>query len=384
MHTWEEQTGQGCSASTTDPTSYRCNINACMTYSTRYSPWRWPPVLQALLRAAWSTGAVQIPRLDFLVPMQMTCFSQDEFRDRAPGKGHQSRNSAWLGHVDDARLRALFHITTSFYKIIGCEVNMKKSKWMSVNCAPPSDTAKASVVPNGGYFVYLGFRVHTDGHFSASRSPVDQMRSAVALLPGEEASGYWAAQFVAGTLGGFIFYYGAIATMSRATLRLLDQLSRRLLRRCGGLRPDHPSHLLTRPYNPDGFHPASVVYAAAIVHLNVRVVNSEWLVGNNERLEMLRSDPNWPKTKYACASVAPVLQQASCGELFMWATRELGQAIVQAGLPCTTEVPSAYWGEAALGLLPGTQKYEDSELPCHLWPCGTCTCNNNPHSITES
>jgi hypothetical protein len=175
------------------------------------------------------------------------------------------------------------------------------------------------------------------------------------MLPGPEASGFWAAKFVAGTLGGYIFYYGGIAVISRATLRLLDRMGRNLMRRCGGLRPEHPSHMLIRPRCADGLHPASVLYAAAIVHLNLRTIATEWLWDSVDRLELLQSTPHWPSSKYACGSLAPVLQQASCGELFIWAVKELGLAIVQPNQPCPTSIPAAFWGEASLDHLPGSK-----------------------------
>eukprot|EP00665_Eupelagonemidae_sp_cell47_P015191 gene15191-biopygen8776 len=135
---------------------------------------------------------------------------------------------------------------------------------------------------------------------------------------------------------------------------LLDQLARNLIRRCAGLRPDHPSRLLYRPINPDGIYPATALYAAAIVHQNVRHIATEWMEGGQDRLEALRREPGWPGSSHACPSTAPVLQRSTLGARLLWAMRELGLMLVQADLPLPADLPVAYFGEAHLDLIPPT------------------------------
>ena len=201
---------------------------------------------------------------------------------------------------------------------------------------------------------------------------------ALALLPGHDASGHWAGQFISGCLGGWTFYYGAIATVDRATLRLLDQLARQLMRRCAGLRPDHPSKSLHRPMCVDGIFPATTLYAAAIVHHNLRHIATEWMEGCRSRLDLLRDEHGWPAHSHACFSTAPVLQRSSVGGRLLWAMRELGLMLVQADLPKPTEIPVAYPGEAHLELLPAHPQTRPQEYGANTSGFSHCHSPESP------
>ena len=69
-----------------------------------------------------------------------------------------------------------------------------------------------------------------------------------------------------------MFYYGGIAAVAKHELVQLDQLSRMIIRSCSRLRPDHQVVELTRPVWPNGVLPAAVLSAAAIIHLNTRIM----------------------------------------------------------------------------------------------------------------
>eukprot|EP00662_Eupelagonemidae_sp_cell21_P043440 gene43440-biopygen25572 len=178
-----------------------------------------------------------------------------------------------VGHADPAFLRAIMRMLGEFYAVIGCEINLSKSHWMVVHGRKdgsdrPHDTAKLQLICPGGHIVYLGFRVSDKGMFGARSSLTVTFQAAVNLLPGGGSTAGWGARFVSGVLNGWLLYYGGSAVLGRSTLLLLDQLARRLIRKCGRLRPDHPTRLLTCPIWQDGIMPASVIYAAAIVSFN--------------------------------------------------------------------------------------------------------------------
>ena len=225
-----------------------------------------------------------------------------------------------------------------------------KSEWLSVNARPPEDTGGLQLIARGGYLPYLGFHVQQDGRLTPGRQTCQVIRDAVRLLPGGDFPGHLAAEFLGAVVSGHIFYYGGLASISRGDLRLLDQLSRQLLRRCCGLRRDHYNAQLCRPRWERGPFPASPLYAAAIVHLNLAQVAREWVEGSTDRLDMLRNDPCWPACRFVCPSVAPNLSFSSPATSLLWALRELGLLLEQADKPLPSAMPVAYPGEAQADL----------------------------------
>eukprot|EP00660_Eupelagonema_oceanica_P001523 gene1523-675_t len=169
--------------------------------------------------------------------------------------------------------------------------------------------------------------------------------------------------FIQGMLGGWIFYYGGIASIGKATLDKLDVLSRQLVRRCANLRPDHHCHRLYRPEWPDGLIPASVLLAAAIVHATHRLIVRDWFSipeGAAEesmgRYEVCLNDPSWPRSEVNCGAVMPLIEHASPAGGFLWGLHELGLMMEQPSGPnadpdyeegCAAgKIPVSYWGAA--------------------------------------
>eukprot|EP00665_Eupelagonemidae_sp_cell47_P012711 gene12711-biopygen9477 len=160
----------------------------------------------------------------------VTCSIQEAVALRRPAGGARERpgflggyaDDLLIGHKCDAFLRRLIKELSSFYATIGCEISFKKSWWMTVckcrrNCAcqGPPDTGGLKAVPKGGFITYLGFRIYDNGRFAAGRDLLQTFHDAVVLLPGSNMSSTWAARFVCGILGGWMFYYGGLAEIGR-------------------------------------------------------------------------------------------------------------------------------------------------------------------------
>eukprot|EP00663_Eupelagonemidae_sp_cell21sb_P008698 gene8698-biopygen9133 len=74
-----------------------------------------------------------------------------------------------------------------------------------------------------------------------------------------------------------------------------------------------------------GIIPAAVLYAAAIIHHNTKLICKEWFRGTSDRIQVLQMNPRvWEASQMASSTAAPVLQSATLAQRVCWAAREIG------------------------------------------------------------
>eukprot|EP00660_Eupelagonema_oceanica_P018494 gene18494-9789_t len=255
-----------------------------------------------------------------------------------------------LGHRDPVILARMVGEVVDFISCIGGEVNWSKSWWLSVRCDPPSAEllGRLRLVGAGESVIYLGFRLDGSGVLRPGRSVLQILRQAAMALPRVGQTGRWASRYAMSVAAGHVLYYGAFAPYSTTDLAELTRGVLRVVRKCCRLPYDAPRAQLVYPRWVDGVVPMEVVYAAAVVAGNLRLVVADEVAGvprGQGRLAFLRRTAGaaWPRQVYFAAPMGASPASPGEGLRFLWAVAQLGLVCCQAAGELDASVAFPVW-----------------------------------------